>query len=451
MMYRFVTDIWRGAPVYKEHPEYIAHGKDGNDIKGIFSAETVAGNWSPAYTDWLLKSLLDEVDYFGLDVVYLDFPGVAWLPDWGRRIMVKPLIHAAFFKRLHQEMRKRNGMLWINGYTGGYYADIMYYEGMPCGPRYPWRRGASAAITRKLYTRPDTVCIPILWFAGDKSKAEGKYNEGRYRNLIIASGLKNGPCYLDPYDKYFPSPKGGPDQVAILQYQYAVNATTFELIPSEFAEIGLAPAWWKDPKTEYETYTLKQGGAHLLNVISHYPQTQDGEFSLATKEVGLDPAKPVYLWQFFPREDSDFVKTAPQPPGWERMFKEYRFVALQSNENTLKVVLPQLKPEIARLTCLSQTPAFIYSGYGEKCQLLLPDNIGCHVTGKVDVAGKRVALKVEADKSAQILVLWEKDWGGPKVKAEDGRELSCRMESLGGRDWALVDVEKGSTEMTVSQ
>jgi hypothetical protein len=332
--------------------------------------------------------------------------------------------------------------------AGQYYYDLGFHEGDQC--RDPWRTSANVWLMRKLYTRPGNVCIPLYWLAGDLAKAENSFNEERYRNLVLASGLKATGCYCDPYEKAFPGVKGGADWVALAQYQYPVHAVTRELTASRFEDIGLAPAFWRDLGTEYEGFTLKQGSSYLLNVISHHREPREGVFALDPKRMGFAAGKPVFVWQLFAREQKDFVKTAPQPAGWERMFKEYQFSRISTDGRRLEIRLPKLMPETVRMTCITQTPAFIYSGSGEQCQLLLSDNLGCKVDGEVNETARTVALKIAANQPIAVLGYWDAAWGSPRARIAADQELNCKRTSLGGRQWALFDVGKGMHNVIVS-
>lgn len=442
--YHFIYDIWKG---YKEHPEWVLRDKNGKDVSscGYPPDRYSSVSFCPEYVSHVLQVLLREVDYFNEDLVYLDFGTGGWQVDWTREAVFSPHVSADFEKQLHAELAKRGKMLWLNSATGQYYHDIGYHEGVDC--HGPWRISGNELLMRKLYTRKGTVCVPLFW------KYTPEYtNEERYRNLVLASGLK--ACGLIVFN-WVPDPfqdkEGKVDWIAQMQYSSPVQAATRELIASEFVDIGLAPAWWRDFETEYEGFTLKQGNSWLLNVISHYKDVRDGFFTLNPKLMGLAPDKPVFCWEFAAREQKDFVKASPQPPGWDRMFKEYRFGRLKADGDRLEIKLAQLTPETARMTCLTQVPAFIYSGSGEKCQLLLPDNLGCSVGGAVDEAGKKVNIKVSANQPIQVLAYWDAAWGEPIAKSAANQNLPCKQELIGGGTFALFDVDKGEHEVTIAK
>ncbi|MBI4024772.1 MAG: hypothetical protein HY360_07295 [Verrucomicrobia bacterium] len=444
--YRFLADIYKGAAIYKEHPDWALRDKHGKEMPGMFDSMCVLANMGPGYMDHLMKGLLGEVDYYDEDVVYLDFSVGIWLADWGREEVtgLQPMLD--WLKRLHAELAKRHKILFINSFVGQPYYDMGFHEGDQC--RDHWRVSGNVWLMRKFYLPKGVVNLPLYWTGGDQRKKDGQDNEERYRNLVIATGLKTVACYVDPYDKYFPDGKGGTDYVALAQYSYPVHAITRELIPSEFVEIGLAPAWWRDLATEFEAFTLRQGPAFLVNVISHYKDTRAGVFSVDPDRMGFDRNKPVYCWQFIARNQKDFVKAAPQPEGWNRMFKEMNFATLSCKEGPLKLTLDKLESETVRVICLTQEPALICSASGRPTQLLLPENLGCRVGGEMQEARKTLELTVTAEQPAEIAAYWPFP---EEPQAMAGKEpLIGSPRKIGGAPFLIFAAPKGVTKVTVS-
>jgi len=445
--YRFIAEIYKGAPVYKEHPEWILKDKKGNEIPAGDFPSCVYVNWHPKYMEYILEKLLREVDYFDLDIIYLDFPIGKWEVDWGREKVISLHVYQDWLKKLYSELRKRNKMLWLNSFVGQYYYDIGFHEGDEC--RQPWRVSGNVWLMRKIYTRKGNLVIPLYWRGGEKFVAEKRYNEERYRNLVLATGLKSTGCWLDPYHVHFPDGKGGIDYLSLAKYTFPVHETTYELIPSEFVDIGLEPAWWRDFQTEYEGYTLKQGNTYLLNVISHYKNVvKTTDFILKPELMNFKKGGRVFIWQYYARNQKDFVKTAPQPPGWEKMFKKYKFQTFILNEPILKITLENLEPETVRMTSITQIPAFIYAVNGRKTQLLLSDNLDCSVKGQIDEKQKVINLKIDATQPITVIV-YTPFKGRPNVESVEKGQLNYSMETISGIEFIKFDVEKGNWNVKI--
>jgi len=448
-IYLFIWDIYKGSRIYREHPEWVLRDKEGNEVAGVWGAtHWVQANWCPGYRSYLLKALLRFVDYYDFDFLYLDFSVGQLLPDWERGVVVQIYEYLDWLKRLHVELAKRGKFLWLNSFAGQPYFDMGFHECSGTHGRFiklPWRYGASIDLMRKLYTRIGTVCIPLYWHGGDMFKLKGTYNEDLYRNRILALGLFPTGCYLDPYQKHFPDGKGGADWRAVFRYNAAVPFTAREMLATEFVDIGLEPAWWRDFETEFEAYTLRQGNAYFLNVISHYSDVRDGIFTLDAEKMGFEIGKPVFVWQHYIRDPAKFPKRAPALPNWERMFERYACEIFTLRSRRFKITLPKLIPGRVRICTITQVPAFIHSASGQRTQLMLPEFSGCHVSGSIDVAKQRVTLHLELNQPIEVFIHWRREWSEPTatVRYRSGRrrKLSPSLVKFGNQQFARIALD----------
>ena len=411
--YNFIMDIHTSAPIYKRHPEWVLKNRNGRESAGVYGTGYVQANWTPAFVADLTAKLLRTMDYYDQDLLYLDFGPGTILVDWERGEVVQLHVYADFLKRLHAELAKRGKLLWLNSFTGQFYYDIGYHESDGAAHQLlgQWRNGAAINLARKLYTRPGTICVPLYWHGGDMFVNQGTANEDRYRNLVLASGLTATGCWLDPYEKHFPAAKGGADWAAVFQYHAPVQFATAELARSQFAEIGLSPAHWRDFDSDYETFTLKMGPAFLLNVISHKKEAGNAAFTVDPKRMGLAPGKPLFNWQFVLRDPKRYPKQAPAPPDWDRLFERSEVRVLDVPAGRLSLVLNDLIPDRVRLTAVTQVPAVLSSVAGKATQLLLPENLGCRLRGAADTAGRVVRLTAEMEQPGEALLWFPEVWG----------------------------------------
>lgn len=445
--YRFIGDMYKNSSIYIEHPEWILKNKKGEEISGVFGGLFAAVNWHPDYLEYLKEKLLREVEYFNLDFVYLDFSIGGWVVDWGREEVVKPYIFMEWLKRLQSDLHKRGKFLWLNSFVDQYYYDVGFHEGDEC--RKNWRISGNIWLIRKFYTKKGNVAIPLYWLGGDMFKLENRDNEERYRNLVLATGLKATGCWLDPYEKHFPDGKGGANFIDVTRYQFPIHATCRELLYSEFVDIGLYPAFWRDFETEFEGYTLKQGNCYFLNVISHYPEPKEGKFTLDSEKMGFKKGKKVFLWEYYPREQKDFIKSSPLPEGWERMFKEYKFTSFVLNSDKIEITLKELIPNTVRMVSLTQIPAFIYSGSGEKTQLLLPENLGCKIEGEFDEVKRKIYLKISANQPIEVITPWEYSEKPIVRDIRNKREILYSFIKISEENFILFHVNAGEYEMEI--
>jgi hypothetical protein len=446
--YNFIADLHTAAPACKEHPEWVLKDKNGRPVPGVYGPSYVAANWCPAFIESLTQSLLRTVDYYDQDVLYLDFGPGSILADWERGEVVQLSRLADFLKTLQAELARRGKLLWLNSFTGQYYYDVGYHECDGAAPNLAanWRAGAAINLARRLYTRPGTACIPLYWRGGEQFVLDGSANEDRYRDLILACGLMATGCWLDPYQKHFPDGKGSADWAAVFQYQAAVPFATSELLRSEVAEIGLAPAHWRDLASEYETYTLRQGPAFLLNVISHARESRPAVFTVDPAAMGFSPAAPVFFWQFVVRDPKDFPKQVPAAAGWDRLFARYQCQVLAESAPRLALSLDGLVPERVRLTCITQQPGFLYSASGKRTQLLLPEALDCSLLGRVDDAGRRVEVSARMGQPGEVLLWFPESWGNGRVTAA-GQPLAAEPLNLGGERFLKVALPAGTSQL----
>lgn len=473
--YSFIVDIYKGSQTFKEHPEWFLITRDGTPMEGFFGTEYIRANWCPAFVKFLSERLLATCDYYGFDVCYLDYGVGILTPDWGRGEVLGFKDYLGFIKDLQQELHKRGKLLWLNSFVGQPYFDLGYFEGSGANGHYgiTWRDGADVDMMTKFYMPPGTAIMPIYWLGGDMFKEQGSYNEVRYVDSVLINGLMPTGCWLDPYHIHFPSKEGGADWKSIYQYTAAVHYAAYEMRDSEWAEVGLKPAWWRDPVTQLQVVTLclrpsagepVRGGAgeqgrpatrhspldtYLVNVISHEKDTKDVNLSVDVKTMGFDPGKRVFVWQFLRRDYSKYPKGVPVPANWNEMFSSRVCSSSIPGKSEFSYTIPQLPPDRVCITALTQTPAAIVSASGIPTQMLLPATLHCRITGTEDEQTKRVTLHVSCDKDIEVIAWWPKAWGTPQVMV-GGKVLHGTPISFGTEDFVRFGLQKGEWEISVA-
>ncbi len=418
--YSFVYDIYKGSATYKKHPGWVCIGRNRRPVPGYLGGGYFRANWTPAFVDYLIRRILRMMDYYDLNVCYLDYGVCTSLADWGNGHVVTSAQGFDFIRRLQLALHKRGDLLWLNSFVGQPYCDIGYFEGLgnPNWGRADWRNQAEAYMMAKVYQPPGEPIIPLYWLGGEKYKNSSGYNLTNYIDETVGAGLMPAGCWLDPYAKAFPAPGGRTNWVAVGKYQAAVHQAAFEIQPSRWADVGLRHAWYDDSRNELETYTLGlPGNTYLVNVISHRRRAADAVIKVNLRKMGLDPAKRVFVWQFLRRAYHSYLPGHPLPANWDELFSSRICTAFVPARNAFRYSIAHLPPQRLCVTEITETPAAICSAAGIPTQVLLPAALNCSITGRVDAPNKRVVLHVVCDKRIGVVAWWPKVWGTPHLRA----------------------------------
>ena len=457
--YEFIVDIYKGGPVFEAHPEWAAIKRDGAPKEGFYGDQYVRANWSPAFVDHLVAGLLRTVRYYDLDFCYLDFGVGAILPDWGRGEVVDFETYLPFIRDLKATLNAEGRMLWLNSNVGQPYFDVGYFETFKSQPGHNWRNTASHAAFFKFYQPPGAVILPLYWMGGDMFIERKKWNETGYIDKVIGAAVMPVNCYLDPYHEHFPTEEGEADWSEIWRYQIAVHWTCNEIHESEWVDIGLEPAWWRDPACTLEAYTHRlprraehggsaDGTAYLVNVINHEATETDAEIHVDLDKMGFDPGKRAFIWQLLRRDYEDYPKGVPVPENWDQMFSDRSCSSLVPGGTELSYTIPRLPPERVCVTAISQTPAGFISIAGIPVQTLVPTTLESRITGEVDEDHKRVVLEVSANHDSEIIAWWPVDWGEATVRIDD-EEVKGTPALFGNEQFVRFPVTKGTSAVVV--
>ena len=460
--YDFIIDIYKEGKTIKEHPEFVRIGRDGKPAKAWYGQSYVNANYSRAYWDYVTEGLLRSGDYYGLDLCYLDF-GVGMItPDWRTGHIATLGEQLGFIKRLQAELHKRNRMIWLNAFTGQPYVDVGYYEASIGSPQnWPdWYVPADRAMMCKLYELPGSVTVPLRWSCGEANRTAGDFNETPYLDRVLGAGLMVGPCNVQPVDKSFPAVGGGYDHTALTKYHIAVDHASFEIRGSQWADVGLQPAWWLDRVSPVEAYTLRVAGiypssilaasaAYMVNLTSHKTRVEDYTVSVDLETMGLDPAKRTFVWQYVRRDYAKYPKGNPPPANWNELFGSRACASSIPGKSRFEYVVPQLAPKRLCATVVTQTPGGFVSAAGIATQFILPSTLGGHITGSVDEQARRVSLSVKADKTAEVVAWWPKAWGTAQVQAADKAVVSTPVR-FGDEQFVRFAVPVGSTTVNIA-
>lgn len=453
--YDFITDIFKGSKTFKEHPEWVIKTRDGKLMPGYFGPQYFRANWSPGFVEQLIGGLLRSLDYYDLDICYMDFGVGVVLPDWGSERVIRINDYFKFLKTLHSELKKRGKLLFLNSNVGQPYFDIGFFEGGAGGESSGhWRNHANVAMMSKFYMQPGTIRIPLYWYGRD-FRGDGKpHNEVAYIDYVLAVPRGAASTYLDPYNVHFPKKDGSADWYAIQKYQWAVWQASNELRWSAWYDIGLTPAWWEDMNTDIEAYSWiqpvrKQGDidkidnkSYLVNVISHKAAPQDIKLTVDLKKMRFNPGKRLFAWQFLRRDYASYKQGVPVPKNWDKMFSKRICASSIPGKNKFSYTVPKLEPNRVCVTALTQVPAAIIAADGIITQALLPSVLGCDITGRVNEEDKEVLLNITCDKKLEVIGWWPKKWGKAKIMLNGKEKLLYTPVKFGNEDFVRFKIPK---------
>jgi hypothetical protein len=444
--YHTPQDICKLSAVYKQHPEWVWRDRLGQEVPSGWHPLYVKANWSPEWVDYLLGRLCAEMDYYGMQVMYLDFSITGPIPDWGTGVVRHSDVTADFLTRLYREVQKRGGVMFLNSTTFDGLHDLGYWEGFNHYDGWgDWRNMADALMMRRLYDRPEAKSIPLYWSGGEMFGSGNNYRD--YTNLVLSLMFSTAGCMSDPYSLAFPDGKGGTDWAANYAHQMAYYDTAFEAYPSQWTDVDLKPCWYRDPTTEVEAYAFRKGNAWLLTAQRHDKETQDVALSADAGKLGLAAGQPVFVWQYWPRDPDKFPrKGGPQPEGWQYLFTQRTCQVLSAGviQGRLKLTVPGLEWFLPRIFSVTQVPAVFCSVEGQKTNLLLPVMLGGRITGTFKAGGYEV--KVTSKHPAEVLVYAPGGLGRATVA---GREATAEEEKYGETRFLRVSVPAGGSVVAV--
>ena len=459
--YEFIVDIYKDSQAFEAHPEWAVLKRDGAPHEGYFGDRYVRANWSPAFVDHLVEGLLRTVRYYDLDLCYLDFGVGAIIADWGRGEVVGFETYLPFLERLKATLNAEGRMLWLNSNVGQPYFDVGYFETFQTDPGHDWRATASHAAFLKFYQPPGAALLPLYWMGGDMFRERKTWNETGYIDKAIGAAVMPTACYLDPYHEHFPTEDGEQNWPEIWKYQVAVHWTCHEIRESEWIDVGLEPAWWRDAACTLEAYTHRlprradnngstEGTAYLVNVINHEASATDAEIRVDLGKMGFDPEKRAFIWQLLRRDYETYPKQVPVPENWDAMFSSRICDSLVPGHTSLAYTISKLPPERVCVTSITQTPAGFISIGGLPVQTLLPTTLSSTITGTVDEDGKRVDLEVSANHDSEVIAWWTAEWGEATVRV-DGARVEGNPEIFGREQFIRFSVKKGKSTIEVSR
>ena len=432
-VYTWAWAVHPRSKVFREHPEwFVWKDRDGQ----IFNAYSnmVLNHLRlmsvPASMDELMGQFENVMRKFGGDFFYLDGGGGgANLIDWEHLTIDDDTHWEELYRRIRQAARAcgDDKGVWFNARTGPHW-DVGYYEGIDRSLHAAtWRDsadGLSIVKIRQVFD-PDQVVVPLYWRTPTLPF---------YSNYCIGLGITPS------------GPLGAGDLLKKLPYIEAA----YETRRMTWVEADLEPDWRVDSQTEIEAYALRHGTAAVISVIDHREDAAAATISADTRKLGLDPAKPVYVFVFGNRDIREGWEALPEgvrrkvygDTGWglDTVARILDVQVIKKPGARIELSIPT-EPNLLRMAVLSNSPAAVFSVNGLRANFWGPEVLGAAVS--CEARAGQLQLRTRAPEGGAEIVVC-----APPGKQFSGKAV--RRFYVNGLSLAVVPVEAGDSVVALA-
>jgi hypothetical protein len=225
----------------------------------------------------------------------------------------------------------------------------------------------------------------------------------------------------------------------------------YETRGARVIDADVSPCWWSDDGN-IEAYTLRQGGALMIPVISHETENTPVKISAATEKAGLDKDAETYSWVFDMEDPRQFSREEMLSPDWRgKSIMRKRFVKKEEKLGDRLEVGITARPLLLSLVLVTQVPAMTCGVNGRNAQILLPGTLDVDISGRLDHDLKKLDLKITSRKDkAEIMAYFPGSWGEPRILS-GADEISCLKKDEFGMTFYVFGVNKGTSNITLMQ
>ena len=433
-LYSWLWSAMSGSNVFKAHPDWFIQGdRDGAELSWY-------PNWSTNYQrllspagseDYVVKQVLDNANYYGLDCWYLDGGGSPVAIDWQNMRMDGPAAWDRVYRRVRTGLRADNQdrAVFFNDPENPL-GDFGFLESGGAFLASDWRAPAAWMWKYELWQRfdPDRTPTYIYWVGPA---------DGPYQDYMVGLGLT--PSYISRA----PSPRDVPYLGAQQQTRRA-----------RLVDAGIQPNWRFDAETTTECVALQLGNAGWVFVKSHGPDPRTETVGVDLEPLGLDDTdSPVHAWALRVRDGGVWhgrlsereAEQVYRETGWSL---DRAIVTEYLGESAWRARMERsldLRPRRLILWMLTQCPALVYSVEGLRTQLWLPDTLGVSVSGTIrnGVLDLTVSSK---RKEAEVAAVLPDGMALERVTVAD-LPVECKLFASGGARLALIAVGEGTSRI----
>ena len=425
-MYTWLWTIARSSRTFAKHPEFVITTREGKPDQSTWRHDVTRDRSylkqmrAPGFKEYSLDQYRRYAETMGIQFIYIDgCPiGISRL-DWKLKTVQQTYDWLDYFRSIRRTLRSvhPDGFVFVNNpnqpYTdGGYYED----HHMPQNIRKDWRSYAHKLMVLKYRERPKRWHALLYWMEANKPF---------YSNYTLGLG--------------FTYSNGGTEWHASTLRAY-VHAG-WELRGSRMVMAVKSPRFWRD-SSDVEVYSLRKGGEGLVSIISHKDTTAAVPIRLDATGMGLDPGRPVYVWQLRMRDNRGAKqwKTAPTQC-FDKVYLGAKKV--DGGELTLSI---ESRPLLLELLVLTQDPVWFTEINGETLRTVQNNLLTASITELPSAPNRR--LRIDVEKGNATLFLLGPDGRAPSVLL-DNAPRAARPAKLGNAKGFAAEVSAGTHVLTL--
>lgn len=275
---------------YRDHPDWVMRGADGQPIDSGFEDNAVGKMYTanPLVEEWVehhLARIRAVCQAYHCGFIYLDGGGYWEGVDRARR----QAIHFAHCRRLNESVLRtvrstgRDRGLLINSQNAPF-ADLSWLE---CGyfdPSVPWRETLDFCFDTECQSDPRYTLEPLYWRDND-----------RYLAMCIAFGFT--PCG-----------EVGPEKPEAT-WRAVEAAWQMKQARLIYHSAATSPVWWRDG-VPIATFAMRRGQEIVVPVLN-FSDREEVEVTVDLEMVGLRPEKPIEATFYQPLLSADLQPIEP--------------------------------------------------------------------------------------------------------------------------------------------
>ena len=195
-----------------------------------------------------------------------------------------------------------------------------------------------------------------------------------------------------------------------------------------------SPRYWREP-TEFEVYSLRKGEEAIVSVVNHAQEPAVIAVHLDATALGLDPAKPVYVWLQRMRDNRG-------AKGWDKSPSqcfEKVYVGKKHVENGELRLSVEARPILLEQWMLTQSPVWFTHLHGETLRTVQNNLLTASMTSHPTAPN---AFRVEVERGPARLFFLGTGEGEPSATL-DGEPGTVRPATLGNASGFSMEIPGG--------
>ena len=379
--------------IYNRQGELVTNRTDySHDKPGAVRV----GRQHAGYRDYLNQRWSELLDHLKPDYIYMDTSPAPGEYDWRTLTAVTVSDVAGLYAGL-----ARRAFQTGQGAHMNFPAPVGNCFGYAEAPWHNWMRSEWRAFAGRM-TYIAAFNVPGRWISAVGHIVNDGHPGGEEGSLYLRMMMLYGQG-LSLLDF-----KGMNHKEAMLVKGAPYLQAVYELHGRKLVPAVIEPNFWA-AEGDLEAHAWRCDGYGLITAHAHSPDARPGNVKIATRPLGLEPDRPVYVWRLTmpdPRSvDYDDIELGKP---WPRLARQ-RLLAIEAPGEQYSAAL-ELDEQFPEALMLTHCPAVISEVDGRKCQFWMPAAYGCRLSGSA--TDEQVDLTVDnADNNAVVmLVAVPGDW-----------------------------------------